>query len=294
MRRRVLSDFNSPPPREVPLSVSLRVLFGGFNNQFGWIFFGFGLIFVWVFALHADISSWIVFRLNIRTTMGVIQEIQATNASENDVQIFEVRYQYFDNLGKQQSGLSYTTGNPRLGGQVNVEYLSSIPSISRVVGMRREVFGPAAIFVIIFPLIGLGFLYSGISYGLKANRLLSHGRIAFGELISTESTGTRINNRPVLKLTFSFPASAGLDWEVTAKTHEPEDLQDEAREPVLYDPDDPSIAVLLDNLPGPIEFDVNGNLLSSSSLDTVKTLILPGLSLVGHGIYLVLAIFGPL
>jgi len=293
MTRRYLSDFNSPPPREVPLSVGIRVLFGGFNNQFGWIFFGFGMIFVWIFAAHADVASVVLFRLQTRTTIGIVESVQSINASENDVQIYEVKYSYFDDLRRQHAGASYTTGDLGIGARVTVEYVSASPSISRVEGMRREIFGPWAVFPIIFPLVGLGFLYSGIRYGIKANRLLSQGRIAFGKLISTEGTGTSINNRPVLKLTFTFTANDGLDWEVTAKTHEPEDLRDEVEEPLLYDPDDPSYAVLLDDLPGSTEFDSSGRLVAASFLETVKILLVPALTVVGHGIYLLLSILGP-
>ncbi len=291
MRRQYLSDFNSPPPREVPVSVRLRVLFGGFNNQFGWIFFGFGMIFVWIFTAHSDVTSIFLFRLQTRTTIGIVESVQPTNATENDVQVYEVRYTYFDNLGEQHGDASYTTGHPGALARVNVEYVVAFPSISRVEGMRREMFGPGAAFVIIFPMIGLGFLTSGIWYGLKANRLLSQGRIAFGKLISTVSTNTSINNRPVLKLTFNFKDQDGLDWDVTAKTHEPEDLRDELEEPLLYDPNNPSIAVLLDNLPGSTEFDSSGNLIAASFWETVKVLLVPGLSVVGHGIYLLLSIF---
>jgi hypothetical protein len=172
---------------------------------------------------------------------------------------------------------------------VNVEYVTRFPEISRVEGMRRGIFGAWSIFVVIFPLIGFGFLVSGISYGIKANQLLSMGKITFGKLISTESTGVRVNRRPVLKLTFSFLSEAGQDWEVTAKTHEPGDLRDEEEEPILYDPDDPSYAVLMDNLPGSTEFDASGQLLPASIWEILKVLFLPGLTVVGHGIYLVLS-----
>lgn len=290
MRRRYLSDFNSPAPRAVPLSVRLRVLFGGFNNQFGWIFFGFGLIFVWLFALHADIASPILFSFQTRTTLGIVESINSTNASEDDVQIYEVNYSYFDDLGRQRSGSSYSTGAPGVGARVTVEYLSAVPSISRVEGMRRTLFGPWAVFPVLFPLIGLGFLYSGIKYGLKANRLLTEGRIAFGKLMSTEGTRASINNQPVLKLTFSFTANDGDEYEAIAKTHQPQDLRDEEQEPLLYDEKDPSYALLLDDLPGSTSFDSSGNLLPAATLETAMTLVLPGLTVVGHGVYLLLSL----
>lgn len=40
----------SSPPRPVPLSTYLRVIFGGVLPQMGWLFFGFGMIFVWPFG----------------------------------------------------------------------------------------------------------------------------------------------------------------------------------------------------------------------------------------------------
>jgi hypothetical protein len=291
MRRKYLTDFNSPAPREVPCSVRLRVLFGGFNNQFGWIFFGFGMVFVWIFTLHADLASIFLFHLQTKTTVGVVEGIYSTSATENDVEVYEVRYTYFDSLGKQHMDVSYITGHPNVAARVNVEYVSDFPSISRVEGMRREIFGPGAILAIIFPMIGLGFLTFGIRDGLKANRLLSQGRIAFGKLISTEGTGATINNRPVLKLTFNFRAEDGLDYDVIAKTHEPEDLGDEAEEPLLYDPNVPSTAVLLDDLPGSAEFDANGGLIPASVSEIVRILLIPVLTLVGHGFYLLLGIF---
>jgi hypothetical protein len=294
MRRKYLSNFNSPTPREVPLSVRLWVLFGGFYNQFGWLFFGFGMIFVWSFAVHTDIASIVLFRLQTRTTVGIVKSVQSKNATENNLPIYEVKYVYFDTLGKQHNGVSYSTGEPRVETRVTVEYMNDFPSISRVEGMRREIFSPWAVFSILFPLIGLGFLYVGIKHGVKADRLLSEGKIAFGKLISTERTATRINNRPVLKLTFNFRAEDGLDYDVTAKTHEPEDLRDELEEPLLYNPNAPFTTVLLDNLPGSTEFDSSGRLVPASIKDTVKVLILPVLTMLGHGIYLLLILFGPL
>jgi hypothetical protein len=275
----------------VPLSARLRVLFGGFNNQFGWIFFGFGLIFVWAFALQADVASPFLFRFQTKSTQGIVERVQESSASENETAIFEVSYTYFDNLGRQQSGTSYSTGAPGVGARVTVEYLTGFPSISRVEGMRRKPFGPFALISILFPLIGLGFLYAGIKYGLKANRLLKQGRIAFGKLISSEATGASINDQPVIKLTFSFTANDGEEYEAIAKTHEPEDLRDEEEEPLLYDEKDPSYAVLLDDLPGSTAFDPSGKLNPASAWETVKVLFFPSLTVIGHGIYILFSIF---
>ena len=47
----------SDPPRDVPMLVKLRLLCGGFNNQLGWLFFGFGMIFAWAFIGQADLTQ---------------------------------------------------------------------------------------------------------------------------------------------------------------------------------------------------------------------------------------------
>jgi|Deesub1362A_J573_1020465.scaffolds.fasta_scaffold00938_13 hypothetical protein len=285
MDRQRLTDYNAPGPRAVPLSLRIRVLFGGFSNQFGWIFIGFGMIFVWVFALKADISSLALFLMPSRETPGQVRSAQDIGASENNAPVYEVHYVYVDHLGRQRSGVSYTAGGVQPGSQVTVQYLTSAPEISRIKGMRRRPFSFWAVFPIIFPLIGLGFVYSGIRHGLKANRLLARGRIAFGRLVSSVPTGARINERPVIRLTYIFKTPDGEEWEATATSHEVEDLTDEAQEPLLYDPDDPSTAVLLDDLPGTTRFDSAGRLMPASPFAAVRVLLLPTITVIGHGWY---------
>ena len=265
-------------------------MFGGFNNQFGWLFFGFGMIFVWIFALQSDVTSLFLFSFQTNTTQGFVESVEESNASENDTTIYELSYTYFDQLGREHSGKSYSTGYPVVEGQVTVEYLDGIPSISRVQGMRRKPFGAFGLISVIFPLIGSAFISAGIRYGLKANRLLAKGRIAFGKLVSSEATGTRINDQTVIKLIFSFTAVDGDEYEAVAKTHQTGDLRDEAEEPLLYDEEDPYYAVMLDDLPGSTEFDPSGRLLPASLWETVKVLFLPALTVFGHGFYFIYSI----
>jgi hypothetical protein len=292
VHRHHLTDFNAPPPRAVPLSLRLVVLFGGSRNQFGWMLLGFGLIFVWAFTLHADFTSPLLFLMGTRETRGVVRAVRASNASENEQRIYEIHYAYIDHLGRQHLGVSYATHSPQQGADVTVEYLSSAPEISRVEGMRRKPFGFFAAFPILFPMIGLGFLSSGLRHGLKADRLLAQGRVAFGELTSTVPTGASVNNRPVMKLTYNFTAADGEEWEATAESHEVDDLTDEAQEPLLYDPEDPSRAVLLDDLPGSARFDSAGRLLSASPVRVVRALLFPALTLMGHGGYMLVRLMG--
>ncbi len=48
----------------------------GAFNQFGWFFFGFGLIFVWAFTLNCDLTSWHRFRGQLATAHGRVTQTQ--------------------------------------------------------------------------------------------------------------------------------------------------------------------------------------------------------------------------
>ncbi|MCI5137665.1 MAG: hypothetical protein D3922_04445 [Candidatus Electrothrix sp. AR1] len=69
--------------REVPVTVWGNIFFGGFANQFGWIFFGFGMIFFWIFALNADVS-FLLFSGERVTVQGMVTDSRETSASVDE------------------------------------------------------------------------------------------------------------------------------------------------------------------------------------------------------------------
>ena len=284
-RRAPVPDL-AEPPRPVPPTVRVAALFGGFFNQFGWLFFGFGMIFVWAFVPGIDFTSWYRFRGDVATTQGTVTAVRKTHMSENNVEVYEIRYAFAADDGRRYEGTSYTTGARYGEGQtVDVEYCKDDPGVSRIAGARRR---PAPIwvsFVLVFPLVGLVFIVAGLKRGMKANRLLGRGKVGLGTLKSKEPTNTSINDQPVYKLTFEFAAEDGQTYEVVAKTHETHLLEDDAEERLLYDPWNPRYAAMLDNLPGAPEIDETGRLHPRSVARGLAVLILPLLTLLGHGLY---------
>jgi hypothetical protein len=282
------------PPRHVPWLVRGQLLFGGFTNQFGWLWLGFSLIFVWLFGLNADLSS-ILFTLEaVETASGVVSAVEETNASEDEVSVYAYYYSFrVEELETAYQGVSYSTGKyfePEQ--EVVVEYLKRNPSISRIENTRRAEFGPWVLgLVLIFPLIGLGFVIFGLKNGFKANRLLARGKVGLGVLTSKEATNMEVNDQTVYKLTFEFTADDGMLYEVVTKTHLPYPLEDEAEERLLYDPYHPNYAVMLDNLPGAPDIDEMGNICPAGLTPGWLALVLPTLTLVGHGTVLLLLIF---
>lgn len=263
------------PPRRVPFSLQAVNLFNGFA-QAGWLFFGFGMIFFWIFGLNADLS-FATFR-GEGTTTGRVTRIESTGASENDQPVRVSHYQY-SVAGQTFDGRSWSTvAPPNEGAEVTVEFDPSNPMRSRIAGMRRAMFGPGALVVTIFPLVGFVFVYFATRSGLKRNHLLREGVFTTGTLIRKEPTNMLVNKRRVWELTFQFTDRSGRRCEATARTTDPQRLEDESAEPLLYDPDDPSRAYVLDEVPARPRFEHNGEMVGRG-MAAVFFLIIPLLAI---------------
>jgi len=62
-------------------------------------------------------------------------------------------------------------------------------------------------------------------------------------------------------------------------------LEDEAEERVLYDPYNPTYAVMNDSLPGSPAIDSLGQFQVASYYRALLVLIIPGITILGHGAY---------
>ena len=127
---------------------------------------------------------------------------------------------------------------------------------------------------------------AGLRKGLTASRLLTIGEQAKGRLKSKVATSTQINRKPVYKLTFEFTTPDGRTHKAIGKTHKPELLEDEAEEPLLFDPIRPSYAVMLDALPGSPRIDESGNVKAGSAAAALLWLALPTVTVLGHSGYI--------
>lgn len=267
-------------PRRVPLSLQVVNFFNGFS-QIGWLLFGFGMIFFWAFTFNADLS-FVTFRGPHETVDGKVMHVESTNASENKMPVHAHYYEY-SVAGTLHSGTSYSTGDSLSAGEtVTVEYDQGDPSRSRIEGMRRALFGPWVVLVNLFPFIGLALMIPATITGLKRNRLLRDGLIAQGKLVSKEATNITINDRPLYELGFEFTARDGKHYVAKARATDTARLQDESREPLLYDPADPTRAYVLDEAPARPEFEPGGEL-RGNPVRAIRATILPLIVIVAHG-----------
>ncbi|HEX7808300.1 MAG TPA: DUF3592 domain-containing protein [Thermoanaerobaculia bacterium] len=275
----------APPPRHVPLSLRVLNYFNVFSLV-GWVFFGVSMIFFWVFAGNADLS-FITFRTH-EHAQGKVTKVDTTGASENRSRVMATHYEY-SVAGTTLQGKSYTTGStPDPGDEVPVEYDPDNPKRSRIEGMRRALFGPWVSFVAIFPLIGVLIIIPSMLSGIKRNRLLREGILTTGKLVSKTATNTSVNNNRVYELKFEFMSRDGRRSYATARTSITEKLQDEAEEPLLYDPSDVTRAFMLDELPSRPKT-INGEL-EGRPTAAALAVAFPALILAVHGLVLWLKI----
>lgn len=269
----------APPPRRVPLSLSLVNVFNLFA-QIGWFVFGFGMIFAWVFLGNADFS-FLTFRGPHAERYGRVTSVENTGASENEQPVVAHHYE-FSVAGSRYSGTSYTTGGSKSAGdQVTVEYDEDDPDRSRIAGMRRGQFSPLVMLVLIFPFIGAVFIVFATLSGFRRNHLLRYGLLATGKLLGRERTNVTVNDQPVWKLTFEYVARDGRRHEASASSTDTSRLEDDAQEPLLYDPARPELAYVLDEAPARPQFEPNGEI-RGRLLPGLLSAIIPGIVIAAN------------
>jgi hypothetical protein len=278
----------SQPPRNVPLALRVANLFNA-GSQIGWAVFGFGMIFFWGFVANADLS-FLNFRGPHAQAIGRVTSVEPTGASVNKRRVLAHHYKY-PVAGNSLTGSSYSHMQElQPGDVVTVEYDPADPARSRIEGMRRRMFGPVVLLVAIFPLVGLIILIGSTAMGRKRIQLLRDGIFTTGTLKSKSATNMRVNRRTVFALTFEFTARDGRRHEMEATSSTPDRLEDEAQEPLLYDPENPAKAFLLDDAPSRPKMEMNGDLTGNPSA-AFASLILPSL-VTGANLLFLLYRFG--
>jgi|YelNatPaOPRAMG01_1025707.scaffolds.fasta_scaffold00775_15 hypothetical protein len=272
-------------PRKVPLSTRVVVLLDGPFAVWGWLFFACGTVFARLFAGNADLTSWLLFRGQVQTAPGIITASEPTHFSQGGGEHSKgtpiVAHHYrFAVSGTNYQGVSFCTGGGlRKGQSVVVEFIPDKPELSRIRGMRRQPFGPAAGAVVLFPVTGLALVAMGLVRGHRQVQLLAQGEPALGRLVDKQPTNVRVNNKPVYKLLFEFTDRDGQTQRAVVETEKVEPLEDEPFEWLFYAPRKPDQAVLLDALPGKQKFDEHGALKPAGFWRAAVVLLLPALGL---------------
>lgn len=234
--------------RPIPISVFLSLLFSKFTIIFGLFFTMLSIVFLVSFSPIIKMEK---ISDNAPLVKGRISKAKLTDTYINDSQVTEYHFEYKTPDGTILSGISYSEIMIlEESSEVRVQYNPDKPELSRIVGMRRGIIGPWILIPFApFLIIGLSFLYAGIRKTSRELKLIKTGEIAQGKLLSKEYTSMRVNRNQVFRFRFEFKAMDGRKYKTSFKTHIPSGIEDEELEYLLYNPDEPEKAVLIDSLP---------------------------------------------
>lgn len=243
-----LSNFDLP--RTISVGLKLKIFFGNPIAVIGIVFFLFGSIFPIVFGSMADFKSAFTFKETDPSVNGIVVSKEETASKENKKRIYDYAYEYQINC-KSYTGHSYAKDQDiEKGDSVIIQYVPNDIALSRIQNMRAA---PFSFWILpltgIFPFIGLIFLIFSLRSAKKNIYLVQNGILTKGKVVRKEPTSTKVNNQTVYKVFFQFKTQDGNWQEAFVKSHKLHNLGDEAEEPVVYDSQDPSSAVLLDALP---------------------------------------------
>lgn len=241
-------DRFQPPPREVPFSVQLALLFGsGVGTVFGTIFAGFALFITLVVVCIVGLEDAIPRRWE-PAVPGKVVKVEKMNLEINNV-----RYSRYHLEGTAPDGtvlrgsVRQPAGNHAEGDEVRMQHSGGHV---RIEGTRPVYF--IWIFIgmaLLFTVIGLGVSSFSMLSGLKRIRLLRDGTLSTAHIIGSEPTNVRINHRQVMKLTFQYTVD-GQPYTATFRTLEADRLDDSSAKIAFYDLLDPNKALLWESLPG--------------------------------------------
>ncbi len=238
--------------RSVPGVVVLSVIFNNIYGYMGLAFACIGMIFAVVFTPMVDFSPLLYSGSETETVRGVITEVNHTGVSVNDDNVLEYKYR-FEYMGRSYGGVSFSTDHMYAVNQnAPVEFEPSNPSISRIKGMDLKPLPVFILFVYIFPVTGFVFLYFAFRRGIPKIHAIRCGIMTRGRFVKMTGTGGSINNQTIYDLHFSFKDRMGNEFTAIGTTHKTEPVLDEAEERIIYDPDNPSNAVVVDAMPGTV------------------------------------------
>ncbi len=275
----------APPPRPVPLLLRLHLLFGGLSGTIGWCVAALGLLIGGVFALNADVEASLRLAGGAQHATGHVTGVSETAFSiggdeyEEGDPVFAYDFE-FDVEGHTYGGRSFQVGWTLDEGEaVPIEFVAEDPAVSRIVGMRARPFAGWLALLLLIPLGGLPLVLWGLRRGLRAGRLLAHGRTAEARLVDRRETNVTVNDLPLFAYTFEFEDDRGTLRRVEARSSMPWRLEDEPQETVLFDPFRPEQAVLVDSLPGHPDLDERGRFVEASPGRAVASLLAPAATL---------------
>ncbi len=238
----------------VPLRIRILHLFGRTSFIIGFLFTVIGLSFIVYFSTQLNWNILFAGKKDLVATSGFITSLNETQYNVNESPLYEYRYRYYDQSQIPYSGFFLEYANLYEPGQeITIEYLRNSPEVSRFAGKDRQNYEQIMFLAGVGGIIiGLLFLYPSSRRTRRERKIIMLGRPAEGKLVYAEPTNTRINEQPVYKLTYEYHTGRETAQKFSIKSHLIRNISEEQTEILIYDPNNPSRAVVVETLPGPV------------------------------------------
>jgi len=282
MSQRPWNDVDDPgPPRELVGGLRLRLLLGGRLSQTGWGLLAFGLLLLQWRGTLIDFDAVLVFRGDLVQHEARVVESSTSDFSVNEDRVYETTFTW-DAEGDTQTDHSWGYEEHAPGAVVTVESPAARPTRARIAGERSGPWPLSAMALFAFFLVpGLLITLFGLTRGRRATQLLVHGSLAQGQLVKKHVGYTTSKGRSVVTYTFAFDDEFGEEQRAVITTHRVELISESEPEPLVYAPDRPERALLLNTLPSRPTPGPHG--VEAGSHGTSLFLVLPTITVLGHG-----------
>lgn len=238
----------------VPLRIRILFLFGRTSFIIGSLFTLIGLAFIIYFSMQLNWNILFAGKKDLVTTSGFITSLNETLYKVNESTLYEYRYRYYDESQIPYSGffLEYPDFY-KPGQEITIEYLKDSPEVSRFAGKDRQNYDQIMFLAGVGSIIiGFLFLYPSYRRTRRERKIIMMGRPVEGKLVYAEPTNMRVNEQPVYNLTYEYNTNRDDVQQFSVRSHMIRNLSDERTEILIYDPSNPTKAVVVDTLPGPV------------------------------------------
>jgi hypothetical protein len=236
------------PPRRARPGVWIGP-FGVFSLLFGgiWALVGWTVTITFAAIGGGPWNDWILDRRGVPAQARPIQVIE-TGTRVNRRRVYQVVFRYIDQAGHGQRATARTVDlglveKARQGEPLPVQYDPEAPERVRFEGRRASAFGLGAFFPLVFGLVGTVIMAFGVRGMARRFRLLSHGQLSRGRVTEVKPTGTYVNRRQLMAVTYEFWSSAGQIRATERHLSPPSPGTDVS---VVYDPASPGRSMLVE------------------------------------------------
>lgn len=237
--------------RKLSFRTKLGLIISSFIPVFGLIFFAFGCMMFFLELSQAD-KNEVRLLFGKTETKGKIVAIEKTDETEYYQTVKKYTYS-FDFEGRTYTGTSYDWEKKNKKNDiVTIQFKKRKPEISHMKGARRTKSSAKILFfAAIFPTVGFLIILISTLKVFRQIKIIEYGKIAYGTIYKI-TKNSFVKGKPIYSAHFNFKADDGKRYKTIASTREIEKLKDEEKEPILYMPENPKNAILVDTLPNNI------------------------------------------